>query len=226
MNERRGETFEEFKDSFWYGSRNDLHFKFLHTMSDEDAGEFLRQLLETLGDVFDTGDYDRVRRLVYEWQAHAYSGERAKFPYEEGPFTKPTRVLRDSTVALISAGGVYIESEDPTGGEAQEEAVARIDDYLREAPTLVTIPDDAPTETLRVRHPGYDIRAAVRDIGVIFPVAVLTEMVADGVVGAAAARHYGFVGAASQLQLRNEVAPRWAEDLLAEDIDACLLVAT
>ena len=43
------------------------------------------------------------------------------------------------TVALMSAGGVYVEGEDPTGGETQEQAVARIGEYLRESPTLVSI---------------------------------------------------------------------------------------
>jgi hypothetical protein len=55
MSESEGETFEDFKKSFKYGSRNDLHFKFLAGMSDEDAAEFLRVLLETLGDAFDAG---------------------------------------------------------------------------------------------------------------------------------------------------------------------------
>lgn len=88
MSEPHGETFEEFRRSFYYGSRSDLHFKFLASLSDENDAEFVRQLLETLGDVFDTGRYGRVRELVYDWQVRAYAGE-AKYPYDDGPFAVP-----------------------------------------------------------------------------------------------------------------------------------------
>jgi hypothetical protein len=41
MNQDRshGETFAEFKDSFSYGSRTDLAFKFLKRLSPEDAAD-------------------------------------------------------------------------------------------------------------------------------------------------------------------------------------------
>lgn len=224
--EQRGETFEDFKRSFYYGTRSDLHFKFLSNLSDEAAAEFLRVLLETLGDVFDTGDDDRVRRLVYEWQVRAYEGGHAKFSYDDGPFVPFDQPLEDTTVALVGAGGVYVEGDDPAGGETQEEAEARIGDYLRESPTLAAIPSDVPTGELRVRHPGYDVRGARRDVNAVFPVDVLHELVAEGLVGRESECHYGFVGAASQLHLRKEVAPEWAEQLRREEVDLCLLVPT
>ena len=226
MNESQGETLAGFKASFWYGSRNDLHFKFLAKLSDEDAGEFFRQLLETLGDVFDKAEYDRVRRLVWDWQVRAYEDHEAvNFRYPDGPFA-PAPSLSDATVALMSAGGVYVEGEDPTGGETQEQAVARIGEYLREPPTLVSIPRDVSPRDLRVRHPGYDVRGAERDINCVFPIRALNELARDGVIGEINRRHYSFVGAASQLRLRNEIAPSWGEKLRADGVDVCLLVAT
>ncbi len=226
MTESKNETLAGFKESFWYGSRNDLHFKFLAKLSDEDAGEFFRQLLETLGDAFDTAEYDRVRRLVWEWQVRAYEDHEAvNFRYPDGPFA-PAPSLSDATVALMSAGGVYVEGEDPTGGETQEQAVARIGEYLREPPTLVSIPRDVSPRDLRVRHPGYDVRGAERDINCVFPIRALNELARDGVIGEINRRHYSFVGAASQLRLRNEIAPSWGEKLRADGVDVCLLVAT
>jgi len=226
MTESKDETLAGFKESFWYGSRNDLHFKFLAKLSDEDAGEFFRQLLETLGDAFDTAEYDRVRRLVWEWQVRAYEDHEAvNFRYPDGPFA-PAPSLSDATVALMSAGGVYVEGEDPTGGETQEQAVARIGEYLREPPTLVSISSDVSPRDLRVRHPGYDVRGAERDINCVFPIRALNELARDGVIGEINRRHYSFVGAASQLRLRNEIAPSWGEKLRADGVDVCLLVAT
>lgn len=225
MSEPHGETFEEFRRSFYYGSRSDLHFKFLASLSDEDGAEFVRQLLETLGDVFDTGEYERVRELVYDWQVRAYAGE-AKYPYDDGPFAVPDRPLEQTTVTIVGAGGTYVAGDDPNPGETQDEATARITEYLREAPTLSRIPADTATETIAVRHPGYDVRGAHRDLNTVFPIDPLRGLAAEGVIGGVAGTHYGFVGACSQLELRNEVAPRWAEQLRADEIDVCLLVAT
>lgn len=220
-----GETFEEFRRSFHYGSRSDLHFKFLAKLSDADGAEFLRQLLERLGDAFDTGEYHVVRELVRDWQARAYDRE-PEYRYDSGPFVAPDRPLEQMTVTIVGAGGVFVEDDDPLRGETQEEAESRIDEYLREPPRLARIPGDAAPGDLRVRHPGYDVRGARRDVNVVFPIDALRGLAADGVVGGVASTHYGFVGAASQLQLRNEVAPRWAEELCAEEVDVCLLVAT
>ena len=50
------ESFEEFKNSFSYGSRSDLSFKFLASLSDDVAAEFLQQLLLQVGEAYDTGD--------------------------------------------------------------------------------------------------------------------------------------------------------------------------
>jgi D-proline reductase (dithiol) PrdB len=220
------ESFEQFKQSFWYGSRSDLGFKFLASLCDEDAAEFLRQLLELLGDVFDTGEHDRIRDLVYTWQVRAYDGDgHAKFNYDDGAFAQVDRPLRELTVALLSAGGVYLEHDDPAEGETQAQAEARIDDYLRTEPVLVEIPHDTPTDQLRVRHPGYDVRGARRDVNAVFPIDALRQLDAEGAVRAAA-HHYGFVGACSQLQLRKTIAPEWAERMAATEVDACLLVAT
>jgi allophanate hydrolase subunit 2 len=54
---------------------------------------------------------------------------------------------------------------------------------------------------------------------------VLRELEAEGRVRLADT-HYAFTGATSQLRLREQVAPQWAQRLVAEGVDACLLVAT
>jgi hypothetical protein len=39
------ESFEGFKNSFSYGSRTDMNFKFLKNLSEEDAAQFFQDLL-------------------------------------------------------------------------------------------------------------------------------------------------------------------------------------
>jgi hypothetical protein len=58
------ETFEAFKNSFAYGSRTDLNFKFLKGLPVEDAAQFFQDLLWKLGDSFNDGQFDRVVELM------------------------------------------------------------------------------------------------------------------------------------------------------------------
>ncbi|MFK7800948.1 MAG: hypothetical protein AB8G95_04905, partial [Anaerolineae bacterium] len=54
------ESLEEFKNSFSYGSRPDLNFKFLASFSEEEAGDFFQELLNKLGDTINDGDATRL----------------------------------------------------------------------------------------------------------------------------------------------------------------------
>ena len=87
--EAAAETLAEFKDSFSYGSRTDLAFKFLKALSPEDAGEFFRSLLDKLGETIDDGDVDRLIAHAYEWQVRGYTpapGSPRTWVYDDSPF--------------------------------------------------------------------------------------------------------------------------------------------
>ena len=102
-------SFEEFKKSFTYGSRNDLNFKFLAGLSDEDAATFFQELLWKLGDTLDDGSADRLIAHATTWQVRAYAGESST-AYDEGPFT-PHPMGR--TIGVDSLGTT---SRQPRGG--------------------------------------------------------------------------------------------------------------
>jgi len=232
MAEERKETFEEFRQSFNYGTRTDLLFKVLggRNLSDRDVAEFFRGLLEKLGDAFDTGDYEAVRAYCYRWQVKGYApreGTTPQFQYDTAPWAPLAKPLNQVRLTLISTGGLFVEGLDPFGpsGLTQEEAVLRIQEFLRGDPALATIPRYTPTHLLRVRHPGYDIRGAQRDHNVMFPIDHLEALEVEGVIGRLADEMYSFVGATSQLRLLTEHAPRWARHLRAQGVDAALLVA-
>ncbi len=143
------------------------------------------------------------------------------------PWTPLARPLSQARLTLISTGGLFIEGHDPLGtsGPTQEEAVPRIQEFLRSDPVLVTIPKNTPQHRLRVRHPGYDIRGAQRDHNVVFPIDRLNALEAEGIIGHLAEEAYSFVGATSQLRLLKEYAPRWARGIKDQGVDAALLVA-
>jgi D-proline reductase (dithiol) PrdB len=232
MAEERKETFEEFRRSFNYGTRTDLLFKVLggRVLSDRDVGEFFRGLLEKLGDAFDTGDYEAVRDYCFVWQVKGYTPRAEttpQFQHDTAPWAPLAKHLNQVRLTLLSTGGLFVEGHDPLGpgGLTQEEAILRIQEFLRGDPALATIPRNIPTHLLRVRHPGYDIRGAQRDYNVVFPLDHLKALEAEGVIGQLADEMYSFVGATSQLRLLAEHAPKWARHLKDRGVDAALLVA-
>jgi len=221
------ETFEEFKNSFNYGSRSDLNFKFLKNLSDEDASRFLQALLWKLGDALNDGDFSRVVEHIYETQARAYAGA-GRFTYEDGPFTPLRASLSQLRLGLMSSSGHFVDGDDPKpfGVEnmSQEEAESRIDEFLKVEPQLSVIPIGTAIEKLRVRHGGYDVRGSLADPNVNFPLARLRELQAAGRIGELASDAYSFMGAVSQLRLLNHTGPQWVKMFQEKGMDALLLV--
>ena len=221
------ESFAEFKKSFAYGSRTDLNFKFLANLSDADAASFLQGLLWKLGDVFNDGQSHRLVQYVREWQVRAYSGE-GKWAYADGPFTALQKPLSESRLVLLSSSGHFVAGDDPepftVRDMTQEEAVGRILEFMRSQPRLSSIAVGTPKEKLRVRHPGYDIRAAQADPNVVFPHEILLELEGQGVIGELYRQAYSFVGACSQKRLLHVAGSEWVGMLHEKQIDAALLV--
>lgn len=225
------ETLREFRRSFFYGCRTDLLFKALAELPDDRAAEFLRRLLEEIGNALDTNDLSAIFNLVYEMQVEGYGraeGRPDPWAYESAPFAPLPHPLSECRVALLSSGGHFVEGHDPcpcgVEGMSQEEAVARIRDFLRSEPTLSEIPVDTPPERLRVRHPGYDIRGAVRDPNVVLPLDALRRAEAEGRIGRLHETAFSFVGAAAQSPMRDRIAPAWAERFRDAGIDAVVMV--
>ncbi len=219
-------TFEDFRRSFYYGDHADLQFKFLASMTDEQAADTLAEILGRLGEALDTGDLGPVRDAVYTAQVGAYTDDDTAV-VSDAPFTPLADDLAGLRLALISAGGVFPVNDDPMGpdGPSQEESLNLIKEFLRGTPTLSVIRKETPDADLTARHPGYDARTAQRDPGTVFPLAVLRELETEGTI-LLASHHYAFVGATSRGRLRDQVAPEWARRLKADEVDACLLVAT
>ena len=136
--------------------------------------------------------------------------------------------MSDLNVAVLSSSGHFVSGDDPTpfGVESmtQQTAVERIDDFLKEAPTLSRIPTDTPREAYRVRHGGYDIRGASVDHNVALPIDAARKLVDDGRVGSLHPNAFSFVGACSQLRMINDTGPAWADAFTREEIDAVVLV--
>ncbi|MCA9898305.1 MAG: hypothetical protein KC433_08945 [Anaerolineales bacterium] len=221
------ETFAEFKNSFSYGSRTDLNFKFFKSMSDEDTAVFLQSLLAKVVTAADSGDWVPVLDHVIAGQTAVYS-QPTNYVYEDAPFAPLPKPLAELKLGLLTSSGHFVAGDDPQpfGAEnmTQAEATARIQEFLREEPMLSEIPIDTPAEKLRVRHGGYDIAGALDDPNVNLPLAHVRTLLGEGVIGQLHPTAYSFVGACAQTPLQKRSAPRWAEMLKAQGIEAMLLV--
>ena len=225
------ETLRSFADSFFYGSRSNLDMKFLRDLSSTEAGDFIEGLLRRLSTTLDDGDTTRLVDHLIDWQRHAYTAHldgKASFAYDDIPRAALRVPLAEARVALLTSSGHFVAGADPQPlgvvDMTQEEAERRVGEFLREAPTLSDIPVDTRTDELRVRHGGYPVAPAIADHNVNLPFDALRALEADGVIGALHPIARSFVGATSQLRLRDTVAPEWAEILRAEQVDAVLLV--
>jgi hypothetical protein len=229
MTEAVGESFEDFRKSFSYGSRSDLSFKFLKNLSDEQAARFLQQLLETLGDSYDSGELDPLIQLAYEAQVEGYApgDSPTRWAYEDRPFTPLTKPLASCRVGLLTSSGHFKAGDDPeplgVADMSQREAEDRIGEFLREAPRLSAIPADIDTSDLQVRHGGYDVRSVRKDHNVAFPRDHLAAAARAGRIGELAPTLYSFTGAAAQGRVKR-LAPRWAQQLQDDAVDVVLLV--
>ena len=227
------ETIEALRKSFAYGSRSNLNFKFLKDLTDGEFGEFVEELLGGVAQIVDDGDGRRLAEMAYRWQVHAYAshlGDPADFPHrhDDTPVATLSKPLSESRVALLTSSGHFVDGDDPQPfGESamtQAEAEARIAEFLSAAPDLSAIPVDTPPEDLRVRHGGYPVQAVAADHQVALPLGHLKALEEEGVIGELSTTAYSFVGATSQLGLKKTIAPKWAEQLRDDGVDAVLLV--
>ncbi|HEX4947927.1 MAG TPA: glycine/sarcosine/betaine reductase selenoprotein B family protein [Blastocatellia bacterium] len=119
------------------------------------------------------------------------------------PFTPFERELSKSSIAIVTAGGVH--RKDQTG--------FNIADELGDL-TFRIIAGDTPSSDLMVTHHHYDHTDADQDINVVFPLDILRELQAEGVIGDVAKQHIGYMGYTMQLkQMYEETAPAIAEEI-------------
>jgi D-proline reductase (dithiol) PrdB len=125
------------------------------------------------------------------------------------PWTPLRKALADSTVVLLSTGGVHLRSDPPF--------------HLNGDPTFRVIPKGAQPADLAITHQAYDRTDALRDINLVFPIERLRELEAERVIGRLAAEHYGFglMGSAKRLMPAIKEAARRISEA---GVDLALLV--
>jgi len=224
-------SLKAFAASLYHAARADNYFKFLKNFSEEDLASFVQGLLRQVGDAIDDSSTEALARFVEQGQVAAYVPTQTATPFRpdfpDAPFAPMRRPLREATVALFSSGAIYLDDQGPyyPAELTYEQAVRDVRKATERFPSLRIIPAQTPEERLRVGHVAYDIRAAQKDINVIFPLTRLRELAQEGVIGALAERSYSYHGLTNIPRLVQESAPQWAQMLKDDGVDAVFLTA-
>lgn len=132
------------------------------------------------------------------------------------PFAPMRKALGEAKVAIVTSAALTLPSQPPF-----DDAVRGGDWSFRE------IPDDADVATLVESHRSetFDHRGLHSDPNLGLPLDRLRELVAAGIIGSAASRHFSVMGSITAPgRLVRDTAPEIARRLAADAVDAVLLV--
>lgn len=134
---------------------------------------------------------------------------------DEIPFAAVTKPLRAMRFALVTTGGFHTADQTPYDMENPDG-----DTSWREIPATVA------ADALTITHKYYDHSDADADPNVVFPLDILRDLVARGVIGQEAPRHFSFMGHIDGplvQELVHDSAPAVAGMLKQDQVDAVLL---
>ena len=153
-------------------------------------------------------DYIELTRELYA--GLGYGGYRW-VTNSEVPWTPLTKPLGASRVALVASGGVYMRGQ--------------VAFHHRDDTSLRVIAADTPSSKLRVTHFAYDLTDARSDPTVVFPLATLRALAAEGFIAGVGPNVYSLMGGIYSTRKVSElVAPAIAERLLRDEVDLALFV--
>ena len=148
-----------------------------------------------------------------------YEG-RGEFPGEEAPAWAPfAKRLAGAKVALLSSAGLYLEGRQPAFDLDGERAEPDWGD-----PSWRAIPAEGEGP-LGVAHLHINDADLLADPEIALPARLLSQLVSEGVVGAAAANHVAVMGYQDRLlvEWRQTTAPAIVSFLRDQQVDGLVL---
>jgi len=114
----------------------------------------------------------------------------ARLPGEDAPvWATASKRLAESRVTLLTSAGLYLEGEQPSFDLERERREPTWGD-----PDWRRLPHDLPAGGVAMAHLHLNNADILADNNVALPVAVLDELVAEGVVGGATPEHVSVMG--------------------------------
>ncbi|WP_242352307.1 MULTISPECIES: glycine/sarcosine/betaine reductase selenoprotein B family protein [Anaeromyxobacter] len=148
-----------------------------------------------------------------------YIREKLLPDFEFESYDEPSRVnalgrpVSTGTVALVVTAGAYLAGEQERFRRSKEGD-----------PSFRELPHDVDLARIGLSHGGYDTRRALDDVDVVFPLRALRTLERSGRIGAAAPRHYSFMGYAIETDVLRDNGREVARRLRSDAVDLALLV--
>lgn len=137
----------------------------------------------------------------------------------EIPWTPLSRLLEESTVALISSAGLALKTDRPFDQEGEKQNPWWGD------PSYRILPRTATGEDVKLYHLHIHPRVAEQDLNTILPLQRLLELEDRGEIGRSAAHHYSFMGYILQPQvLLQESTPAMIRHMKRDGVNVVVLV--
>jgi D-proline reductase (dithiol) PrdB len=156
--------------------------------------------------------YGRVPRISERFGRRIGSFDEIPVP----PLATPRCLLAQARVAVVTAGGIHLASDEPFDMHDPEgDASFRV------------VPRGTDAAQLRITHDYYDHTAADRDYNCVLPLTRLEELARAGIIGEVGPRHIGMMGHLSGTQLGTLVdrsAEAMADVFVEDQVDLVLAV--
>lgn len=152
-----------------------------------------------------------IERITEKYANLGYPGYNWVFSDDPPPWQPMSKPLSECRLGLIASGGIYISGQ--------------VAFHYKDDISYRMIPTDIETRRLRTTHFAYDLTDSRRDPNVVFPIDPLRQLVKEGVIGELAEHGFTFMGGIySARRVRDELAPQFKDCVLAQQVDALLLV--
>ena len=156
-----------------------------------------------------------IERTREYYLAQGYKKPYQWAHFEDVPFTKLSKPLSESRVALISTSDVAVAKEDGSGHDKSQEDLHGF---------AYTIPTNTPVERLFSRQEHYDKYATnLDDVNSYFPVTRLQEKIKQGRIESLAPRCHGVFTSYSQNQTTDIDAPEVLRRCKEDNVDLAVL---
>ena len=138
---------------------------------------------------------------------------------EEIPWAPVRKPLAKSRISVVSTAGLNMKGDTPFDMESERKRPSWGD------PTWRRLTRDVSTETIEANHLHIETRHLKADLDVCFPVPLLRELEAEGVVGEVAPSHYSIMGfQGPDLRRLEPSCVAIADAMAAEAVDIALFV--
>jgi D-proline reductase (dithiol) PrdB len=135
------------------------------------------------------------------------------------PWTPLSKPVKECTVALISSGGIALQTDSPF-----DQAGERRNPWWGD-PSYRVVPQTATEHDVELYHLHINPHFAKQDLNCLFPLQRLHELEEVQEIGRAAPRHYSFMGYILRPKtLLEESTPAIVRHLRSDDVDVVVLV--